>query len=246
MGLGFFVIMLIGLSGLVFNTPKALASTSNVVDISWPNCQLKSSDDLKFAIIGLNGGLVFTHNRCLETETRLFLNNYSVYLNTGYPGINSSLKFMNYPLKCQSFNNTCIAFNYGYNAAQYSINYANSTNTHSFSWWLDVETDNSWTKSIYINRSVLEGMVKAIKQTVRPVLVGFYSYPAQWHKIVGHWHNYLPEWVASGSSSLKTAIGYCSQGFNGGPVILSQYTTNLDYDYSCSQNNIFQIKINGL
>ncbi|MHB1865362.1 MAG: hypothetical protein ACYCPS_04375 [Candidatus Saccharimonadales bacterium] len=239
----FVVILLIFICFNVFSAKVAALSPINIVDLSWPNCNLTDIANKQAGIIGINGGLVFSHNPCLSNEVNLFANNYALYLNTGYPGYSYGLKYSSYPIHCLASNYDCVAYNFGYNAAAYSIEYADLSNAHSFRWWLDVETENSWTNSIYQNRASLEGTLDAVKQYVHPVNIGFYSFPGQWHKIVGNWENKAPEWVASASNKLKTAIQFCHTSFNSGPILLSQYTTKLDFDYNCAHNNSFVLQI---
>ncbi len=218
---------------LVYAAPSRTA-----VDVSWPNCKLlKKLVSAEPPIIGVNGGLDFHANHCLLSEVSLAHNDYSLYLNTGYPGRVSTRHFYNYPDQCDATDYLCQAYNYGYNAAAYSISYAFGQLAHSNVWWLDVETANSWTNSVLQNRAELLGMIAALKKlTVLPV-IGFYSYPGQWNLITGHWHNKYPSWSATGLTTASAARQYCRIGnFTSGSVWLSQYTTNLDYDLLCNNN----------
>ena len=102
-------------------------------------------------------------------------------------------------------------------------------------WWLDVETDNSWTTNTLVNRAVLEGAVAAIEQNVFLAKVGIYSTTDQWKEITGGWRNGLPAWLATGAASQQSAARACATpAFNGGPLWLSQYTTNIDGNVACS------------
>jgi hypothetical protein len=81
----------------------------------------------------------------------------------------------------------------------------------------------------------LEGAVAALAQHTFLPIIGFYSYPGQWNSITGNWHNSLPSWVATGSTSSLLAVSACKgQSFTGGPIWLSQYTQVLDKNYACS------------
>ena len=179
-------------------------------------------------ILGVNDGLDFSHNPCLAQESLLFHNNYSIYLNTGYPGKSYALMFKDSPKHCQINNLNCLAYNFGYNDAVYSMKYAWSQDSHSFVWWLDVETENSWTSSFKQNREALIGMIAAIHKHAFMPTIGFYSYPGQWQSITNDWINLLPAWVATASDSKQMATSYCLDSFNGGHAWLTQYTRYLD------------------
>jgi len=190
----------------------------------------------------VNGGLDFHYNKCIYDESKLF-NNYSLYLNTGYPGQNYGLKFQHQPKLCSLTDSLCLAYNYGFNAAHNSIEYANLHYVHSVIWWLDVENSNSWTDNTLDNRESLIGMEAALQKYTFLPTIGFYSYPGQWDSITGYWENNLPNWVATGSNSYSYAVSYCSnQNFTGGGTWLSQYTTNLDYNYICSNDYLTHLK----
>ncbi len=227
----------------LFISPSVYADNQTVTDISWPNCKEKHLNVTALGIVGVNGGLSFRANPCLNDQTLLFHNQYALYLNTGYPGKSYGLRYVHSPLNCRPVNLDCLAYNYGYNAALYSIKYANTQAAHSFVWWLDVETDNSWTTNYNQNIYALIGMIYGLKNNeIRPT-IGVYSFPQQWQVITGGWKVNLPTWVASGSQSKKTALSYCLKSYNGSPVWLSQYTTSLDYNYNCLPNLVNKFKI---
>lgn len=235
--------LLMVLSVLTFTSLSVHADSRVINDISWPNCGEKLNSLSASGIVGVNGGLDFSGNRCLSDQSQLFHNSYSLYLNTGYPGLPDALKYINYPKKCQFNNPTCLAYNWGYNDVLYSIKYANQQNAHSFVWWLDVETENSWSSNYTINRQILIGMANALAKNTFMPTIGFYSYPVQWQILTGDWKNHYPAWVASGSAIKAVAVRYCSMSFNGGNVWLSQYTINLDNDYVCLDKGINNFKI---
>jgi len=202
-------------------------------DVSWPNCKTKPPTDPAFGIVGVNGGLVFKPNQCLFTESHWF-KNLSLYLNTGYAGKKRAEQFAGQPRTCSNNDESCLAYDFGYNAGVYALNYAASQYVHANTWWLDVETVNSWSKNTGYNRASLQGMVDAIKHNTLFPTIGFYAYPGQWKTITGGWQNGYPNWAATGDGDRKLAVSYCKgQAFNGGPTWLTQYTTRLDNDYAC-------------
>jgi hypothetical protein len=218
----------------VYALPFYQAGTSGN-DISWPeqNCQAQRGDDIAFGIIGINGGLDFKHNNCAVSEASKYPN-YSLYLNTGYPGVSAGRKYQHSPRECAYYDSACLAYNYGYNAVRFSLSYADLHNLHTTHWWLDVETDNSWASSAPQNIASLQGMIDALKKNVPLVQIGFYAYPGQWDFLTDDWHNNYPAWSATGSDNLATALRFCRQpSFTGGPIVLSQYTKKLDINYVC-------------
>lgn len=211
-------------------------SYPTVIDVSWPNCRDTVSNSQDYGIVGVNGGLDFRVNSCLAKETTWF-SRYALYVNTGYPGIKYAREFPTYPRQCIYNDTNCLAYNYGYNATLYSINYANSRGAYSLSWWLDVETDNSWTENLKDNRASLSGAIDAIRQHVFLSKIGIYSALDQWKTITGGWDNQLPDWIGTGGQKIITAQEACtSRGFSDGSIWLTQYTPWLDQDYLCSQS----------
>lgn len=202
-------------------------------DVSWPNCAVRPPVASPFGIVGVTGGLVFRPNPCLFEESHWFTA-VSLYINTGYAGKTRAEQYASYPRHCAMADEACLAYNFGYNAGVYAITYAASLYVHSNVWWLDVESENSWSTDTSINRASLIGMVAAIQKNTLLPIIGFYSYPGQWNTITGGWQNEFPNWVATGDDELQTAIAYCNgQAFNGGQTLLTQYTTRLDNDYIC-------------
>lgn len=205
-----------------------------IVDVSWPNCGAKTSDVFATGIVGVTGGLDFHPNPCAGEEAGWF-SHYAIYMNTGYPGNARGQRFRSTPQHCGSKDNRCLAYNYGFNAALYAINYAAQQNVHAASWWLDVETENSWTDNFLVNRQFIRGAVAAIRQKVWFAEIGIYSSPNQWQEIVGPWQNKLPVWVATGATDKASAVKECkAKPFTGGKTWLSQYTIKFDENFPCS------------
>jgi hypothetical protein len=220
----------------LFSPALVLAAAENQIinDVSWPNCNTAQTMLSDFGIVGVSGGLDFHNNPCLAKETSWF-SRYGLYINTGFPGNSAADKYLNAPLRCSAANSQCLSFNYGFNATLYAINYADSQLVNSKSWWLDVETDNSWTTSYVINTENLKGALAALAQHTFLTQVGVYSSPAQWSVLTNDWKNLLPEWGATGSASLIQAQNFCnSPSFTGGQIWLAQYTTKLDNNFICS------------
>jgi hypothetical protein len=225
-----FAVFLLGLAVKLNNAELS----SSIVDVSWPNCSYQAKGSYAYGIVGVTGGINFHRNPCLGEEASWF-EQHADYINTGYPGNSYGDKYKSYPQKCKPNATSCLAYNYGYNAALFAIKYAAQQNAFSNRWWLDVETDNSWTTDYYVNIQSLQGAENAIKAKVFMPSVGFYSDNWQWLQITGSWQNKIPEWYATGGVSKSLAKASCNEkSFNGGPIIYSQYTLMLDEDYKCT------------
>lgn len=237
---GFIVIITFIIGMLLFNYDYngKPSKTNTVLDVSWPNCNIAAPVNNGLGVIGVTGGLDFRSNPCLYNESRWF-SHIALYTNTGYAGIKNARNFLNYPNRCSYNNELCLAYNYGFNSGKYAVNYANDNAVHSTSWWLDVETDNSWSSDYLYNRADLQGTIDALEQFTFKSSIGIYSTLYQWDSITGNWQNTLPNWVATGGSSYLTAKSYCQgQAFNGGNTWLSQYTLRLDTNYLCNEHFI--------
>ncbi|HUC87539.1 MAG TPA: hypothetical protein VMR95_00090 [Candidatus Binatia bacterium] len=226
--LALFFIVSLTLAGQRHNSPELIGS-----DVSWPNCQ-DPATFTSWGIVGVTGGLDFTTNKCLRTETAEFPS-LALYMNTGWPGSNFYLKFYNSPKYCSKANNVCLAYNYGFHAASYAIDFAHRQLVSATSWWLDVETDNSWTTSFTQNQAALDGMIAAVKQENLWAKVGFYASPEQWSELVGNWRPNLPAWLATGATTYGAAKAACFiPSFTDKPIVMTQYTPKLDQDLRCS------------
>jgi hypothetical protein len=115
--------------------------------------------------------------------------------------------------------------------------------TGAYTWWLDVETMNTWqagsVDALSRNAATLEGMTAYLK--LSGANVGLYSTAVQWGEIVGTTVspasnlNTLPNWRPSGAS-LENAKANCTLSplTSGGFISLTQYVQqNLDKNHSC-------------
>lgn len=142
------------------------------IDVSWPQCGKRLPDDKAFAIIGVNGGLANTTNKCLADQ--LVWGNQSkggtsqellqLYVNTANPGglnteswpknnTDSAGNISSNPGVCDGIDSLACAWQYGWNRAEEDvrIRFAPAVSTTSvdpnpakYIWWLDVETENTW------------------------------------------------------------------------------------------------------
>jgi hypothetical protein len=202
-------------------------------DVGYPNCKTKLTNQ-SFGIVGVTGGLVYSHNNCLAGEARKF-SNLSLYVNTGLNTSASSAYYTQAQAGCNGDVN-CAAYNYGYNAALDAISYAQNQGAASDRWWLDVETSNSWSASTDQNQQSLQGEYDALLAH-GAAMVGVYSTTAQWQDITGGWQNSWANWGATTWTTAKQAQTYCTgHQFTGGPSLLMQYKAHkskFDQDIAC-------------
>lgn len=208
-------------------------------DISYPQCGGAYPSNPAFAIVGVNGGRVFSANPCLADQLRWGGDAAAeVYINTGNPGPALSSFWpvgQTTPRPCSSANadTADCAYDYGWNAAQHSYQtleaaYAArgiTANPNATAWWLDVEMSNSWRTSTALNVAALQGEVDYLRS--RGVTrLGFYSTTAQWGTITGGTKTFAPapSWGA-GAPSEKAAKQHCvsTAGFTGGRLAMVQY-----------------------
>ena len=228
------------------------SGTATGYDISYPQCDGRYPRDPAFGIVGVNGGIVFSPNRCLASQIVWAGAGAQLYANTGNPGPELSTHWptgQSTPRACSASNPDTLdcAYDYGWNAAADSYRTAvdayvslrqapqGATRTPTAkTWWLDVETGNSW-RDHARNVAVLQGAV-AYLESVDVAGVGFYSTGYQWGQITGGSEAFArnPSWVA-GAQTQRTAKRYCSgSGFTGGPIVLTQYiASGFDADYRC-------------
>jgi hypothetical protein len=219
-------------------------------DISYPQCGGAYPSNPAFAIVGVNGGRVFSTNPCLADQLRWGGDAAAeVYINTGNPGPALSSYWRNgqtTPRLCSAANNDTAdcAYDYGWNAAQQSYQAleaayaarAISANPNATAWWLDVETSNSWRTNTALNVAALQGEVAdlASRGVTR---IGFYSTTVQWGTITGATQAFapMPSWGA-GASSEKAAKQHCisTPGFTGGRLAMVQFiVSGFDADIRC-------------
>jgi hypothetical protein len=233
--------------------PRTTAPTT--YDISYPQCGGSLPGNVDGGIVGVNKGVVMSANPCLATEwswaTKATTYAPAFYANTANPGPAYSSHWpagQQAPQVCDGTNSTACSYDYGWNAAQDSFKDAAAvTGTPAaYTWWLDVETGNSWqtlesgygqTAQAKANdTAALAGAVDALKAQGVPT-VGVYSTSYQWGQITGGTGTQFaasPAWIA-GVGSLSNAQTNCTAtSFTGGPIRLAQYAkSGYDADVHC-------------
>jgi hypothetical protein len=219
-------------------------------DISWPQCGAAYPANPTFGIVGVNKGIVFSPNPCLASEvTWAGGSKTQLYANTGNPGPALSThwpKGQTSPRFCDPANadTADCAFDYGYNAAADS--YADAvaafrslglaTSPAATTWWLDVETSNSWRSTTSLNVAALQGEVAYFTTVAHVTRLGIYSTSYQWGVITGGSTAFgaYTSWIA-GVGNLNNAQSHCTgTGFTGGGIALAQYAfSGFDADLVC-------------
>jgi len=254
-----------GVAARDIDAPDSGATTSTrpiVFDVSYPQCDRALPEAFTFAIVGVNGGRVYSPNPCLgggadeaadASQLRWAGPGVHFYANTGNPGPRLSRYWpvgQGSPRVCSGDDpdTASCAYNYGWNAAADS--YANAVAAYvslelaeadatrtptATTWWLDVETANSWRADARLNVAALHGAVDYL-ESMDVAGVGFYSAPRMWARITGGTDAFAayPSWVA-GASTLDGAQSVClGDGFTGGHVAMAQYLSGgLDANVVC-------------
>ncbi|MGQ0468083.1 MAG: hypothetical protein ACT4QG_22545 [Sporichthyaceae bacterium] len=243
-------------------------------DISHPQCNLPKPAGGVFAIVGVNKGKAFTVNPCLADQYAWAdrrKHDAGVYVNTGNPGPKStnywSKKGAKDPAKCVDAKSTTdpgCAYNYGWHAAEYAYKAARAAGvSKNRTWWLDVETMNSWVGNGIANAADLQGAFDYLRsKDVKEV--GIYSTDYQWRTITGGYHastaaryraawatfftpkhamEKAPLWQAGVAkqtrngvemTGLEVARERCRISFTGAPVRYGQFVVDgLDHNLVC-------------
>jgi hypothetical protein len=119
--------------------------------------------------------------------------------------------------------------------------------TTSVGWWLDVESDPSWSSDTSANASLVRGAIDGLHAEGLNS-VGIYASPGSWSGIVGHYQPAVPYWAADWELNPAVTCGNVKSLYSGlptGPVQLVQYgspsfpyrsggmSTAFDDDYAC-------------
>lgn len=212
-------------------------------DISYPNCsqsimpKASNGSPYSFAIVGVSDGRAFSSNPCLAAEfgSASGLSNVGLYMNLNSPIGSTAREADLGPKSCSHQDKVCKSYNYGYQAALSALSTAASANAKAGTWWLDVETGNSWSQDQAANFAVIQGASDALVAN-NVANVGVYSTAAMWSTITGTSgaQSIYPVWTAPGPSSLAAGAGFCGASFTKGPVWLVQYSGgSYDEDYAC-------------
>ena len=232
-------------------------------DVSYPQCPGSLPSNVRFAVVGVNGGLAHNANPCLGAELRWAQGApgqrrprqppLSLYIDTGNPGAQVSQwpKGGIAPLygRCNGLLTNACSYLYGVQRAAYSYRLASAQDAaaaRSDPWWLDVETELSWAGTYALNIAALRGYVAGLHDAGAHGPIGIYSTSAQWQEITGltaqttsrAFGAALPDWVAGTAGTLAQARQNCaSDSFTGVAPTLAQYqSASYDADLRCRRS----------
>ena len=251
------VVSLTGLGNALAAKPTAGTPAALGSDISWPQCGKVYPSGQYFGIVGVNGGLANNSNSCFDSELAWAQKSIglagqdtaALYVNTANPGLSGrywptdnsyqGVQIGNPYGTCDSHDTPACAYIYGYAKAYDDATIRGVINPSSYTWWLDVETTNSWETNKVANTADLEGMTSYFA-SIGVKGVGLYSTSYQWGQIVGTTQpnsplNGLKSWLAGGSS-VRSAQNICLLPplTTGGSVSLAQFVSNqTDYNVAC-------------
>ena len=255
----------------LFTAPEASAaaaiSGSTGHDVSYPQCGSALPTTGSFGVVGVTNGIAFSANPCMAAQWQWASGQSSsaaLYTTPANPAPTSSHYWPTSgsrdPALCidsGSITDPGCAYDYGWHAAADALTKATTATSPgaaaAATWWLDVETGNTYNGNGTSNAADLQGMVDYLRSQGVPS-VGFYSTGYQWGVITGGWTvgndatyrqswsqeftplfpmSAGPVWVA-GASSLSGAQANCSTSFTGGTTTLAQYPDgSLDGDLAC-------------
>lgn len=226
-------------------------------DVSYPQCGGGLPVGATFGVVGVDGGRPYDPNPCLAEQISWALasGRPSYYVNTANPGPKLSSYWpvgQSSPRQCTRTvpDSTGCAYDYGWNAARDSYARAvaaaaavGAPDVRASTWWLDVETGNTWEALEYGETSTYHANDTAVLTGMRAYLrgrgiraVGVYSTAHQWERITGGARlGRAPVWYA-GLGGASSAARRCSPefSFTGGQVRRTQFLRDgFDANHAC-------------
>jgi hypothetical protein len=202
-------------------------------DISKYQCSSLPAGDHQIGIVEVDGSSSGNPNPCLPTELAwagggLNLYTYLTYATSGanQPGCNGD-----------------VACNAGYQAGIQAYTDASNAGAGSPAtpWWLDVESDPSWSANLAENAQFVQGAFNALHEAEGIADVGIYASPGVWNNIVGNYAPSVPYWMAdylsspSGPGSCADYSNWVAKGAHlpSPPQIVQYFSSQFDEDYAC-------------
>jgi hypothetical protein len=223
------------------------------IDVSWPQCNDELLDSFGFAIVGVNHGRTYSENTCLTAQLEWAGPGADLYLNTANPGPDHSRFWpagQADPITCHQDDDDShqCAYVYGWNAAadgydrvlaaHVSLGWADAIDDRvagGATWWLDVETANSWRHDRTLNVAALHGAVDFL-ESMDVDEVGFYSTPLLWWRVTHGTDDFAdyPAWHAGARSRADAEERCDSDAFTGGELRMVQWVEDgLDRNIRC-------------
>jgi hypothetical protein len=188
--------------------------------------------------VAATNGRPFTRNSCMAAELAGAPAARSVYMNTGYAPAYASHITAGCASRSASVSGTELqrqAYAIGCSEAELARAWLyEATGERVRTWWLDVETANSWSATnLVLNRAALRGAIDYLK--ARGAVLGLYSTSRQWAEVTGGWSapGLDANWVAGAGSAVEAPL-LCTASITGAPVWLVQYVRGgRDVDLAC-------------
>ena len=219
-------------------------------DVSFPQCGQPLPERGSIAVVGVNGGTGTTTNPCLAEQLAWADAGglADVYVNTANPGhlggwwpsadsTRTGLPVADPHGACRGAEDSACAYVYGWSIATDDVLRRGLPRAADRTWWLDVETVNSWSWGRSANTAVLEGMTDALHSAGAEV--GLYSTADQLRLVAGRGTSSrlagLPGWLAGGEDE-EDAVARCSAAplTPGGTVRMVQWVEGgRDHDVAC-------------
>jgi hypothetical protein len=237
-------------------TPAPTPHPALGFDVSWPQCNDEHPESIGFAIVGVDGGRVYKANPCLAEQLEWAGEGGDLYINTANPGPRHSQFWpsgTDEPRPCDTderpgAETTSCAYVYGWNAAADSYRRAleayvslgwldddDDRLPEDITWWLDVETANSWMRDRELNVASLHGAVDYLASTGAED-IGFYSTPLLWWRVTAGTDDFAdhPAWHAGGHSQEEAAERCEHDAFTGGSLRFVQWIEDgIDRNLRC-------------
>ncbi len=223
-------------------TASAFPSGTFGYDISNWQCGNEPPAPHTLGIVEVEGASFGTVNPCLAQEAAWAGGGLNLYVYLTYGGAPSSTD----PACATSYAPTIC--NFGYSAAQDAFAKAQAAGVNtSVAWWLDVESDPSWSTDTQANAALVQGALQGL-QAEGLNSVGIYASPGSWPGIVGNYQPAVPYWAADWGIDPAVTCGNIHTRWPGlptGPVQIVQYSspssvfplggmdTAFDNDYAC-------------
>jgi hypothetical protein len=206
-------------------------------DISRWQCNQMPPPPYQIGIVEVDGGSSSYTNPCLAQEVAWAGASLNLYTFLTY-----TTSTTNEP-GCLINGNYDQACNAGYQAGMYAFNDAQAAGANtSVAWWLDVESDPSWSGNTTENAYFVQGAMNALHLTEGIATVGIYASPGVWNNIVGPYQPDVPYWMADylpNPSGPASCSDYSSRWAPSkqlplGPLVVVQYNSaQFDEDYAC-------------
>jgi len=249
----------------VVPTPAPAPPPTHGLDVSYPQCGAELPTSFAFAIVGVNGGRVYSPNPCLVGDQDVpgqlawAGREVELYANTGNPGPHLSRYWPGVRVDAEGCRADGLfgtadtlecAYRYGWNAAADSYRHALEAFVAAgwaeegavalpwpTTWWLDVETANSWRLDRRLNVATLDG-ARDYLVSMKVAEVGLYSTPRMWAAIAGDTDAFVdaPAWHA-GALDIEDARRRCREeaAFTGGELRMVQWVQDgLDHNLRCT------------